>query len=114
MRISEAALRFAVPRHHIDYWRRTGLLSTREADLGFDDILKVRLISNLRRRGFTLQRIRSAVTRCVDRRTWHRDLFLHETGHLLMRDLSGSPLEPESSQLCAKPSVRFCRRTPDT
>lgn len=98
MRISEAAARFGLPRHHIDYWRRTGLLTPGHGSLGFDDLRKVRLIADLRNHGFSLQKIRSLAGR-IQGSAWHQSVFVHEeTGRLLSRE-ENMLVDPAQGQL---------------
>ncbi len=61
MRISEAAVKFSLPRHYIHYWRKIGLLSSGGGELEFQDLLKVRFILDCKRRGISLQKIRQAL-----------------------------------------------------
>lgn len=57
MRVSVASLRLSIPRYHIDYWRKTGLLSPK-AELGFQDLRRMQLIWACRKGSLGLRRIR--------------------------------------------------------
>ncbi|MCE9596337.1 MAG: tetratricopeptide repeat protein [Spirochaetia bacterium] len=57
MRVSVAAIKLSIPRYHIDYWRRTGLLPG-EAELGFFDLRRIQFIWECRNRRIGLRRIR--------------------------------------------------------
>lgn len=57
MRVSVAAVKLSIPRYHIDYWRRTGLLPG-EADLAFSDLRRIQFIWDCRNRRIPLSRIR--------------------------------------------------------
>ncbi len=57
MRVSAAALRLSIPRHYIDYWRKTGLLSE-NSDLSFADLRRVQLIWDCKQADLGLRRIR--------------------------------------------------------
>jgi tetratricopeptide (TPR) repeat protein len=57
MRVSVASLRLSIPRYHIDYWRKTGLLSA-GGELGFQDLRRMQLIWACRKGSLNLQRIR--------------------------------------------------------
>lgn len=56
MRVSVASLRLAIPRYHIDYWRKTGLLS-RSQELDFRDLRRMQLLWACRQ-GVGLRKIR--------------------------------------------------------
>jgi len=57
MRVSVAAVKLSIPRYHIDYWRKTGLLP-HSAELGFGDLRKIQFIWECRNRRIGLRRIR--------------------------------------------------------
>ena len=57
MRVSVASLRLSIPRYHIDYWRKTGLLSP-GGELGFQDLRRMQLIWACRKGSLNLRRIR--------------------------------------------------------
>ncbi len=107
MKVSEAALKLAVPRHYIDYWRKTGLLtglgperpgvSDDPGDLSFQDLVRIRLIASFRKQGLSLQRIRRIVENEAEA-DWHNRLSLHGSGTLLRKD-QGRLLHPETGQL---------------
>ena len=99
MRISEAALKLSVPRHYIDYWRRTGLLSADEG-LEFQDLRKIQFIARARSRGISLQKIRSTISDVAPLgfgEAWYRDLLV-QSGHILRRDRGPHIYQPHSGQ----------------
>ena len=57
MRVSATALKLAIPRHYIDYWRKAGLLS-KNTDLSFTDLRRIQLIWDCTRGSVSLRRIR--------------------------------------------------------
>lgn len=57
MRVSVASLRLSIPRYHIDYWRKTGLLKP-GGELGFQDLRRMQLIWACRKGSLNLRRIR--------------------------------------------------------
>lgn len=57
MRVSVAAVKLSIPRYHIDYWRRTGLLPE-ETELEFSDLRRIQFIWECRNRRVGLGRIR--------------------------------------------------------
>ncbi len=100
MRISEIALKLAVPRHYIDYWRRTGLLSDAAPGLAFQDLRKIQFIALARSRGISLQKIRSTIAGgppVGDEEAWYRDLLV-QSGQLLRRDRGPALYQPETGQ----------------
>lgn len=103
MRISEAALKLSVPRHYIDYWRRTGLLSESGGSLGFQDLRKIQFIAGARSRGISLQKIRSTILDATaagaveEIDAWYRDLLV-QSGQILQRDPGARIFKPDTGQ----------------
>jgi tetratricopeptide (TPR) repeat protein len=102
MRVSEAALKFQVPRHYIDYWRKSGLLGPDGGNLSFEDLLKVRWLAAGRRHGVSLQRMRRLIREyeAGSSRDWYNRLTIYDNleGMLLARDGQGL-INPETGQL---------------
>lgn len=99
LKISEAALKLHVPRHYIDYWRKTGLLAGAGSSLNFQDLLKIRFLASCRRHGVSLQRMRRLIREC-EAADWYNQLIPYENleGVLLARD-GEELLHPDSGQL---------------
>lgn len=63
MRISEASRKLSVPRHRIEYWKKTGLLVAGNQELSFPDLVRIRFLTSCRTKGIPLQRLRKAFHR---------------------------------------------------
>lgn len=60
MRIGEIAARFNIPRHHLLYWKKTGLIKGDESgNLSFADIKAIQFIQNCKKQKISVKRIRS-------------------------------------------------------
>ncbi|MCB1308390.1 MAG: tetratricopeptide repeat protein [Leptospiraceae bacterium] len=60
MKLSEAATRLGIPRYHLYYWKKIGLVGS-GGEVSFPDLVKLRFIQRCRRNGISLQRIRRMV-----------------------------------------------------
>ena len=85
MNIIETASKFQIPLHSLYYWRDIGLLKTSSNHLDFNDLLKVRSISVLRKAGVSLQKIRKAIEQIPN---WTKKLKLSH-GILLENNIDG-------------------------
>lgn len=101
LRISEAALKLQVPRHYIDYWRKTGLLPAAGL-LAFQDLLKIRFLAACRRQGISLQQMRRQIREFESESIadWYNQLTPYEplAGVLLSRS-DGQLAHPETGQI---------------
>ncbi len=101
LRISEAALKLQVPRHYIDYWRKTGLLGA-SGSLDFQDLLKIRFLASCRRQGVSLQRMRRLIRECEASAVedWYNQLIVYGNleGVLLTRT-GGELAHPDTGQM---------------
>lgn len=104
MQVSEAALKLDVPRHYIDYWRRTGLLSEQGGTLEFQDLRKIQFIAGARSRGISLQKIRSTILEgapvdsgAEGQDAWYRDLLV-QSGQILKRAPGQEIYLPDTGQ----------------
>ncbi|MEQ9366465.1 MAG: tetratricopeptide repeat protein, partial [Leptospirales bacterium] len=101
MKVSEAALKLQIPRHYIDYWRKTGLLGG-GGSLDFRDLLKIRFLAACRRQGVSLQRMRRLIRDCEASAVpdWYNQLIVYSNleGVLLARD-GGELAHPDTGQM---------------
>ncbi len=119
MKTSETAQQLGISRQTLNYWRRTGLLSSRGQELSFTDLVKARFISTCRGQGVSLQNIRRTVGQLSCRGTrsglrnssqnhpkdhpedWHCRIALYGSDWLLERD--GDELYDSVSGQCFLP-----------
>ncbi len=62
MQVSEVAAKFSIPRYHIDYWKKTGLISVLDdGQMTIDQIRRARFIWDCKLNQVTLKKIRKTL-----------------------------------------------------
>lgn len=98
MRLSEASYRFSVPLHHLQYWKKTGLIGKERDDLDFVDLVKIKFIQNCKKNHISLKKIRRTLADFElggGSERWHEALHVYRPGVLLSRSDEGLLLSPE-------------------
>jgi len=105
MKLSEASLKLSVPRYHLNYWKKTGLIGNETGRLEFSDLVKVRFIQNCKKNRISLKQIRKMMHQLEERQSesrekWTERLHVYFPGLLLARTPDGDGIiHPETGQL---------------
>ncbi len=97
MKLTRIALKLAIPRHSLTYWRNIGLLSSNEkkGELNFIDLVRARFIYLCRKRGISLQALRQSAKHLP---AWQHHLILYQD-HILANREEGRLVESRGRQM---------------